>query len=218
MKKILLLLLLSSPCLAGGPKYGYNDPKLDDEINNIYHDIASVTKGDVRISSSSLSTSTITNLYVGTAMISNLRGITDGSNACSGCVGEYIESVVSAVNSPTTGQYGDLTSISLAAGDWDVTVVAYLSRNGATYTLDGAFQIGISTVSGNTNAGTAVGDNILYFVNQTGSLSQNDSSSSVANYRMNLTTTKTVYAKYRAEYTAGGPPQWSARLSARRVR
>lgn len=212
MKKILLLLLLASPCLAGGPKYGYSDPKLDDEINNIYHDIASVTKGDVRISSVTIGTATISNLYT------SLRGVTDGSDACAGCLGEYIESVVADVNSPTTGQYGDLTSISLTPGDWDVAVVAYLDRNGATYTVDGAFQIGISTVSGNTNAGTTLGDNILYFVNQTGSLSMSSSSSSVSNYRMNLTTTKTVYAKYRAEYTAGGPPRWSGRLSARRIR
>lgn len=62
MKKILLLLLLSSPCLAGGPKYRYADPKLNDEIENIYHDIASVTKGDVRISSVTISTLSVTSI------------------------------------------------------------------------------------------------------------------------------------------------------------
>jgi len=62
VKKILLLLLLSSPCLAGGPKYRYTDPKLDDEINQIYHDIESVTKGDVRISSVTISTLSVTSI------------------------------------------------------------------------------------------------------------------------------------------------------------
>lgn len=60
--KYLLMLLLASPCLASGPKYKYSDPKLDDEINNIYHDIESVTKGDVRISSVTISTLSVTSI------------------------------------------------------------------------------------------------------------------------------------------------------------
>lgn len=53
-------LLLSLPCLAGGPKYRYQDAKLDDEINNIYFDIGSVLKGDVRIASATISNLTYT--------------------------------------------------------------------------------------------------------------------------------------------------------------
>lgn len=53
-------LLLSLPCLAGGPKYRYQDAKLDDEINNIYHDIESILKGDVRIASATISNLTYT--------------------------------------------------------------------------------------------------------------------------------------------------------------
>lgn len=58
--KYLLMLLLASPCLASGPKYRYQDAKLDDEINNIYFDIGSVLKGDVRIASATISNLTYT--------------------------------------------------------------------------------------------------------------------------------------------------------------
>lgn len=38
--KTLFLILIPSVALAGGPKYTYKTPPgLDDEINNIYHDI-----------------------------------------------------------------------------------------------------------------------------------------------------------------------------------
>lgn len=43
MKKWLFLILVS-PCLATGPKYGYQDPKLDDEFNNVYREIDTAQK------------------------------------------------------------------------------------------------------------------------------------------------------------------------------
>jgi len=57
--RCLLILLLSSSCLAAS-KYQYEDPQLDDEVQNIYFKIGSVLKGDVRISSA-----TITDLTYG---------------------------------------------------------------------------------------------------------------------------------------------------------
>lgn len=56
----LLLILFAVPCFASGPKYRQADAKLDDEIRTIYHAIDSVTKGDVRISSVSVSTLSVT--------------------------------------------------------------------------------------------------------------------------------------------------------------
>lgn len=43
MRTILLMFLMASPCLALGPKYGFKDPKLDDEFTNVYKDIKSAT-------------------------------------------------------------------------------------------------------------------------------------------------------------------------------
>jgi hypothetical protein len=52
-----------------------------------------------------------------------VTGVTDGSNAAAGKVGEYIESVIvegSAV-SLTSTVFANITSIALTAGDWDIT-------------------------------------------------------------------------------------------------
>jgi hypothetical protein len=55
----------------------------------------------------------------------DLLGTTTNDNAAAGVVGEYVESVVlidSAI-SLTTGANANVTSISLSAGDWDVSGV-----------------------------------------------------------------------------------------------
>lgn len=61
--KYLLLILLAAPCLATGPRYRHPEAKLDDEVRTIYHEIDSVLKGDVRISSVTIGTAVVQNLY-----------------------------------------------------------------------------------------------------------------------------------------------------------
>jgi len=50
-------------------------------------------------------------------------GVTDGSNAAAGQIGEYLESANSSAvyltTSMTTGSMGSLASLSLTAGDWE---------------------------------------------------------------------------------------------------
>lgn len=63
-----------------------------------------------------------------------ITGTNTNNNASSGFYGEYIESVVltgSAV-SLTTGTQTNVTSISLTAGDWDVSAVIYFLPTGTT--------------------------------------------------------------------------------------
>lgn len=52
----------------------------------------------------------------------NLVGVTDGSNASAGSVGELISSVIPSASSVTmtSNSASNVTSISLSAGDWDV--------------------------------------------------------------------------------------------------
>lgn len=142
-----------------------------------------------------------------------IRGTTTNNNASTGFVGEYIESVVStATNFPTSAQYGDLTSISLTAGDWDVSINGQCNLNGAVYTGDN--QLGISTTSGNSSTGLVSGNNVANPLPPTATA---ESGGSIPSYRISLSTTTTVYYKYYAEYT-GGPPKARGRISARRVR
>lgn len=150
---------------------------------------------------------------------SGANGIVTGTNtndsAASGKVGEYVESVISTGTSfPATTAYGDLTSISLTAGDWEVTLVFAFNQSGATWTsCDG----GISTTSGNSSTGLVYGSNLARITGQNSATMLNAGTVSVAGYRMSLSATTTVYAKMAATYSLG-TPDCRGRLSARRMR
>jgi hypothetical protein len=142
-----------------------------------------------------------------------LHGTNTNNNAAAGYLGEYVESKnASFTNFPATGTYGDATSISLTAGDWDVTLLVDANANSSTNT---AFSVGISTTSGNSSAGLSSGENAAdgTFNNLSNSFSNGVS---IPNYRMSLSGTTTVYGKIKASFTAG-TPQYTYRLSARRV-
>lgn len=136
-------------------------------------------------------------------------GTTTNDSAAAGFVGQYIESVVGNTTMVTTGNWQDLTSISLTAGDWDVTVLIYMN-NQTSFTQG---QGGISTTSGNSATGLVAGSNFL----STSVVSNTEGHITVANYRMSLSATTTVYGKAKAIFT-GTQPQFSGRLSARRMR
>lgn len=144
----------------------------------------------------------------------SIHGTNTNDSATAGFVGEYIESVVSLTNFPTTTNYGDLTSISLTAGDWDVTGILFADRNGSTW-QDAI--LGISITSGNSSTGLVNGSNKVVFAYTTAVATTSNFSLDIPNYRMSLSATTTIYLKYYSDYTVG-TPQAAGRLSARRVR
>lgn len=136
-------------------------------------------------------------------------GTTTNNNAASGDVGEYIEAEQpTATNAPTSGQWGDLTSISLTAGDWDVSGMVNWLLNGSTST---DVELGIKTTAGNSAPGDPSATQYLLpptaTANSSGSLT----------IRLSLSGTTTVYLKYLAAYSAG-TPQARGHIHARRVR
>ena len=140
------------------------------------------------------------------------KGTITNNDAIAASIGEYIEGEqFTATNFPATTTYGDGTSISLTAGDWDLTLVGNAIHNGATMT--GAAIFGISTTTGNSGTGLQGGDNEMQMLPTT----TLNPGGSIANWRVKLTSTTTHYAKVRADYSAGNP-QYRCRLSARRVR
>lgn len=142
---------------------------------------------------------------------SGIVGTPTNDSATSGIVGQYIESVFSNISYPATTVYGDASSISLTAGDWDVTLNAIPTANGATIT---AQSLGISITSGNSTTGLVQGSNHINF----GQLfTANNVPMVIANYRISLASTTTVYTKFEAAFS-GGTPSISGRLSARRMR
>ena len=73
-----------------------------------------------------VSSATITNLTVNGSITfspttTGINGTTTNDSAQTGKVGEYISATASAVNAPASATWGDLASISLTAGDWDVS-------------------------------------------------------------------------------------------------
>lgn len=141
-------------------------------------------------------------------------GTTTNDSAATGNVGQYTESVISSpASAPTSTQWGDLTSISLTAGDWDVTAIATCILNGGTATVRP--QVGISTTSGNSATGLIDGSNWVWAPASPASTA--NASAAVPSYRMSLSATTTVYLKVQFGYSAG-TPQFQGRLSARRVR
>lgn len=147
---------------------------------------------------------------VQTDPVQGIIGVVNGTSASAGTVGEYIESVVSAVASPAASTVGDITSISLTAGDWDVSGLAYYTN----YTGGTQWQLGITSSVGASNTGRVLGSNwlVLSQASTSGDISMN-----VPVVRVNLSATTTYYLKTFISYT-GGSPTGSGRLSARRVR
>ena len=140
-----------------------------------------------------------------------ILGVATNSSATAGNVGEYVESVVGATNYAATTQWGDLTSMSLTAGDWDVSLVVNSDPSGATMTV---IQAGISTTSGNSSTGLVLGSS---YVQDLAPTAVAQTSEVIPSYRMSLAGTTTIYAKIAAVYSAGTPRVYG-RLSARRVR
>jgi hypothetical protein len=146
--------------------------------------------------------------------IQGITGVTTNSNAASGIIGEYISnSVYTPTSFPASGTYGDITSITLTAGDWDLTGFVFVGYNGTTFT--GVSQMGISTSSGTGSADLVNGKNVYNFTEA--SAIGGVENGSVPGYRVSIASTTTYYLKIYGTYT-GNSPQYQGRLSARRVR
>jgi hypothetical protein len=140
------------------------------------------------------------------------KGTATNDDAAAGYIGEYVASVItSSTNFPSTGTYGDLTSISLTAGDWDVDAVIDVSKNGATIT---GILFGISVTTGNSSTGLQAGDSRSSCFLPTAS---DNGSGSIPRFRKSLSGTTTIYFKYEAAFSVA-TPQATGRLSARRPR
>lgn len=141
------------------------------------------------------------------------KGTATNDDAAAGYIGEYVEAIISSpTNFPTTGNYGDLTSISLTAGDWDLTGGFLQSANSATVT---ECSIGISVTSGNSTTGLTGGVNRLDSIGAVSGV--RSAGLMIAGYRKSLSGTTTHYLKYESNFSAA-TPQATGKLSARRVR
>lgn len=139
-------------------------------------------------------------------------GVTDASSASAGNVGEFVISTVSTFGSmASTGTYGNITSITLTAGDWDIMGQAFFNMNGAT--SSSGFDTAISENSGNTTTDHVDGLNVI--ASTASALGRH--AGATVNYRVTTSGSKTYYLKTRLSYS-GGPSQALGTISARRRR
>ena len=151
---------------------------------------------------------------LGSTQGAQIIGTTTNDSAAAGDVGEYVENYASASNAPTSNQYGDLTSITLTAGDWDVSGVLEYLINGATWSN---VEIGITSHTGNDSTGLVLGSNWTTGQWASSSTTPTQVSLVIPVFRVSLASSTTYYLKDISVYT-GGPPTVYGRISARRVR
>jgi hypothetical protein len=142
-------------------------------------------------------------------------GTTTNNNADAGSVGEFISSTILQANRVglTTGTPVNVTSISLTAGDWDVSILLGLSENSST-----AWTYYIGSVSAvSATVSTSVTNNVQGSVNS--------STLAVVNVylpgpvvRVSLASTTTYYLVAQGGFTGGSGQAAFGTIRARRVR
>lgn len=153
------------------------------------------------------------NIQFNSTSTQGIVGTTTNDSAAAGNVGEAVRSAVANVSTnTTTDQYADLTSISLTAGDWDISGSVNFEKNASTWTI---VQMGISSTSGNSGTGLVEGDNFLGIgFNSFPPLSF---PITISSFRVSLSSTTTYYLKVFTSFSAGQPKAYG-RISARRIR
>lgn len=152
------------------------------------------------------------NLVIGTSG-KGIQGTTTNDNANAGVVGELISSSVASLGvSMTTGTPVNVTSISLTAGDWDVSGVV-----GITNTLGTTTYSYIQYSSSTTSAATGS-------LGQVGGLTTPSTISAIVDFitpipttRYSLSATTTVYLVARAGFAVSNSYAYGV-IRARRVR
>jgi hypothetical protein len=170
---------------------------------------------DVNGSTINLKTGSGTTMLSATSAGTGILGTNTNDSASAGQIGEYVVSTVTNVSAPTTGTWGDATSISLTAGDWDVSSIGNWNNQGGAWT---STNIGISTTSGNSNTGLTLGLNRSQTSWASSTTTPTDTLNTVIPYRVSLSATTTVYFKFLCNYSSGTPRLDGASLRARRVR
>ncbi len=144
-----------------------------------------------------------------------IMGSITNDAAATGFVGEYIESIHTGnSNVPTSGQWGDMTSIILSSGDWIVTACATVNNNGAT--SGGFLDFGIGTAPGNSATGLIFGENYLEIpMNTTAGV---NASPVIPSWRVSIASSTPYYWKLSMTYSIATPQVAGYRISAWRVR
>jgi hypothetical protein len=150
-------------------------------------------------------------LTVGDLHAGSIFGTAFADNAAAGGIGEFVQALLASgsATSLTTATAKNITSISLTAGDWDVSGNINFSAGTATVTGTAG---GISTMS----ATLPTDGSEVYSGVQVTLLSETDSVT-LPRKRISIATTTTVYLVGRSTFSAGSVSGFG-QINARRVR
>lgn len=141
-------------------------------------------------------------------------GVTNGSSAAAGNVGQYIESNIGfgGGSALANGVAADITSIPVTAGDWDVWGSAGTDAAVATTTsqIQGWISIVSATAPGDANGGA-------YFNSGASLAAGVNSMTPVGMKRISVTVPTTVYLSIQASFSFDAMSSWGF-IGARRIR
>lgn len=150
----------------------------------------------------------------GTRGTVKIKGTVTNTSAAAGDVGEEIVSSVSTyTNYTTSATYQNITSITLTAGDWDLSAAGTIFGNSATMTA-GEFEFVISTTTA-SSTGAVNGRDFAY--GTVGGISILHDSRAFATQRISLSSSTTYYLNTKVSFSAGNP-QFTGFIRARRIR
>ena len=163
------------------------------------------TSGNVTVNSLTLGSTT------------GIVGTTTNNNAATGSVGEYIPATLASGSAVTltAASTSNITSISLTAGDWDVTGSAVFQWNAtATY----YFWASFSTVNGVSMGSIGNPDNEIQSIQPPGAATANDYGIHIGPTRYSLSGTTTIYLNANSNFLGGTANAVFGNIHARRVR
>jgi len=149
--------------------------------------------------------------YTGAITATGTIGTVAAGDAAAGSVGEYVNSLVASGSAVglSNGTDGNVTSISLTAGDWDVTGAVNFVSAAATVTQKSA---GITV----TSATIPTDGSEVFNGSQTTTASFTDGITLPVK-RINVSSTTTVYLVGKVAFSAGSVSAFGT-INARRVR
>jgi len=223
MRKLLLILLLASPCFGAGPKHSFQDPLINDELINVYKDIKNPQINYTSISSATISSGSITNLTVTningsayTAIVAGqLPATATNDNAAAGKLGEYLYNFVGNVPA-TSGVYIAISTITLTAGDWDVSANCLIAPDAGTVVFTVAVCY-VTATPGNNTTGLIQGDNDAEPTINNANNGNANITGAIPAVRVSVAGSTPYYLKIRANWTTSTVSIYG-RISARRVR
>lgn len=157
-----------------------------------------------------------TSLGFGPIKSNFINGTATNDAATAGNIGEEISAVQSTyTNFTTTATYQNITSITLTAGDWDLSAFFTYNSNSATITAASNAIFVISTTTASA-AGSTEGINVAY-IPQAALLGTSRFSDGITPYRVSIASSTTYYLNAQATFTVGNP-QFVGSIKARRLR